>query len=226
MYWIYLIVFTLMVFVPVFVAQDLGPLTEEAAESLLILMFGSIGFLIFLWEEQQAKRNFLRRMRAQKESHRTFRDLKDAYSYIGELNRKVDVLKETSQHISDAPDKRELYVPYLDALRLFGKAKVVELHFLDVAQRQTLQVVPNASKLAERVDLWETIKRSENFIEDDDLFLVQAPMVIENVTAVAVLKRYGASHRIEDPEMLKTLVAHALYHFMLARLCPCTGKRG
>ena len=56
MYWLYLIIFTLIVFVPTAVRHGIYGLTASQTQEFAILILGSLGFLTFLVQEKRLKK--------------------------------------------------------------------------------------------------------------------------------------------------------------------------
>lgn len=223
MYFIYFTVFVLMVFVPVMVSDKMFGISflgEEPTEVLLILFLGTIGFAIYLWQEKKFRINFRKRIDVQKESHQIFKDLGEAYSYIGEVNRKLEIMKGAALGIPDNYEKRGAlaYVPFFQAFALLGKSKKIIIQFWDLKNKQLLGEVKTDAKL--KVDSGtsseEALDREENFFETDEYYFSKSPKDIQGVVALVAIKRLLTSHKVEDPEMMKALVAEALQLFIIA----------
>lgn len=223
MYFIYFTVFVLMVFVPVMVSNKMFGMSflgEEPTEVLLILFLGTIGFSIYLWEEKKFKINFRKRIDVQKESHQIFKDLGEAYSYIGEVNRKLELMKGAALGIAENFEKKGAlaYVPFFQSFALLSKSKKIVIQFWDVKNRQLLGEVKTDAKL--KVDHGMTsedfLAKEEKFFETDDYFFAKSPKDIQGVVGIVAIKRILSSHRIEDPNLMKALISEALQLFIIA----------
>lgn len=227
MYFIYFTVFVLMVFVPVVVssrASFLG-VKEEALEVLLILFLGTIGFAIYLWEEKKFKINFRKRIAVQRESNEIFKDLSEAYSYIGEVNRKLEIMKGLARGISENYEKRSAiaYASFFEAFALLGKSKKIVIQFVDRQSGKILEEVKLSKKL--KLDLGlkthEILEKPENFFEVEKYFIAKTPKDICGIVGIVIIGRDLISHRIEDPEMVKALISQALQLFVLSGKGKC-----
>jgi hypothetical protein len=223
MYFIYFTVFVLMVFTPVMVSNrvlGMSSLGEEPTEVMIILFLGAIGFAIYLWQEKKFKINFKKRIEVQKESHQIFKDLGEAYSYIGEVNRKLEIMKGTALGISENFEKRGAlaYVPFFQAFALLGKSKKIIIQFWDLQNKQLLGEVKTDAKLKidSGVKCEDVLDRDEKFLETEDYYFAKSPKDIQGVVGLVAIKRILSSHKVEDPEMLKALVAEALQLFVIA----------
>jgi len=222
MYFIYFTVFVLMVFVPVIVSSNVSLLgvEEEAIEVLLILFLGTIGFAICLWQEKKFKFNFKKRIAVQKESHEIFKDLGEAYSYIGEVNRKLEIMKGTALGISENYQKKGAlaYAPFFQAFALLGRSKKIIIQFWDVKNKQLLGEVKTDSKLKidSGISSKEMLTKEENFFETEDYFFAKSHKDIDGIVALVAVKRLLSSHKVEDPQMMKSLIAEALQLFVIS----------
>lgn len=223
MYFVYFTVFVLMVFAPVMVSSrvfGMSSLGEEPTEVLLILFLGAIGFAIYLWEEKKFKLNFRKRIAVQRESNQIFRDLSEAYSYIGEVNRKLEIVKGAAFGIADNYEKKGVlaYVPFFQALALLSKSKKIIIQFWDAQDKKMLGEVKTDIKLKidSGMDSEEVLAKEENFIETEEYFFAKSPRPIQKIVALVAVKRLLSSHRIEDPELLKSLATGALCLFVIA----------
>lgn len=222
MYFIYFTVFVLMVFVPVIVSYRtiLLDVNEEVLDGLLILFLGAIGFAIYLWEERKFRLNFRKRIAVQKESHQIFKDLGEAYSYIGEVNRKLEIMKGTALGIAENFAKKGAlaYVPFFQAFALLAKSKKIIIQFWDVENKKLLGEVKTDAKLKidSGISCEEALEREEKFFETEEFFFTKSPKDIQGIVGMVAIKRLLSSHRIEDPEIMKALVAEALQLFIIA----------
>jgi hypothetical protein len=94
MYWIYLTLFVLAILTPQFIAREVGLLREEDVEALLIFCFGAFGFMIYLAKEKTLLKLIREKLHLEKQTSLITRDLSDSYSYIGEMNRKLDIVQD------------------------------------------------------------------------------------------------------------------------------------
>jgi hypothetical protein len=223
MYWIYLVVFSLMISVSHFVHKGFWIFDEEGVEGLIVFVLGIIGLTLFLWEEKQFRQNFFRRLLLQKESRKIAQDLNEAYSFIGELNRKIDVMRETTLNLSENLDRqgKEAYRSFFEALRIFGKTTAVEIRFLNQKDGRLLEEVKSQKNFRPSLKNEVILENKENFFDATHWFVARSPRAIEGTIACFVLRKENSSHRIEDPEALKALASQALRFFMLKNRVSC-----
>ena len=85
-----------MVFVPDMLRDGFFGLEEETLEELAIFVLGGLGFVFYLIKEKQLANNEKDKTRAQREASRMSKDLTISYSFIGEINRKLEIFKNIS----------------------------------------------------------------------------------------------------------------------------------
>lgn len=221
MYWIYLIIFILMVLVPEIVNQGYFFLNEERSEELSILFLGMIGVLFFLWKEQQLKLNMKEKIKIQKEFSRVSKDLKDSYSYIGETNRKLDILKNISLNLSESSSalpsqKIDDYKTIIEAIKVLGKTKKFNIRLVDAESNNTKKELRGDLKTIFKLkNSALKLMGDDNFFQNDDYFIFRSPQEIDNVRAYIIIQKEQNSY-IEDPELMKTLATQALFLYALS----------
>jgi len=136
MYWIYFIIFLLAILVPDIVTRDFYFLTENRAQELCIFILGVIGFSIFLVKEKQIAIQEEKQKKSEKKINETAKELVDSYNYIGEVNRKMDILMNITLGLSDRSElnsakEKEIYTSIIEASNSLMKAKRSHLVFFN-----------------------------------------------------------------------------------------------
>jgi hypothetical protein len=132
MYWIYLILFVVTLTIPIFIEGDLSYLDEDTAESLLILLVGTAGFLIYIIKEKSLLHHVKEKLWIQQKNSAITKDLSQSYSYIGEVNRKFDIVKNLTKKLplvlqSHPGERSSAFWEVLDAARLLTQADCTAL---------------------------------------------------------------------------------------------------
>lgn len=224
MYWIHFAIFILAVLVPQLVRGHFGIMREETAQSLLILFLGVIGFAIFLWKDREIVRHIGEKLRFQQQATTASRDLTASYSYIGELNRKFDLVKQFLFLLPEVATSRgtsrsKSYRPLFEALRLVTKADDCLIRYIDSETGKQLTEVRQGSCAG-----WKQLTTSilmadtRTMWEREGCIIVRSPSEASKVTAFLIFPK--KLNRLEDPEILHILAAEALVLFGLA------GSRG
>ena len=84
---------------PEIIVSGVSFFSEERLEIIILFVLGSIGFFLFIIKEKQLIKSQKHRSKIQKDLAMVSKDLTNSYSYIGETNRKLDIIKNISPNI-------------------------------------------------------------------------------------------------------------------------------
>lgn len=221
MYWIYLVIFVLAILTPRFVQGGFFFLREEEIESLMIFCFGAFGFLLYLAKEKTLLRVFREKLHLQKQANMITRDLSDSYSYIGEMNRKLDIVKDLiftlPKTTAEALGKKEgdIYVSLLQTVSLLGKTDQVVLCFINTRKKIIVSMHKKKSQdsFTQHVDPEKLLATKKFFWEEEDCVVVRSPQQAKGVSAFLIFAK--TANHIEDDEVFKILVSEALLLYSL-----------
>ncbi|EKE25730.1 MAG: hypothetical protein ACD_5C00051G0003 [uncultured bacterium] len=221
MYWVYLITLTFTVFVPTLVTQGYWTLDVKTSQEIAILFLGSIGFITFLFKEKSLNRMLSEKSLYQRQVTRMSKDLTNSYSYIGETNRKLDILENISlgypkNSQANSKDSEEAYGSILEAIQIFGKSNEFVLRFIEKSNQNIIKEIKSLPEFSKSFPLikWE---EERHYYEDNDFIYILSPKIVEDIFSCLIIKKKQSSHRIEDREMMKALVSQALFIFMFTR---------
>ena len=223
MYWLYLIVFILAVLTPDIIRHDLYFLGEERAEEVMIFILLTAAFILYLVKERQFFSVSKEKTEIQKEAHYMTRDLTNSYLYIGEANRKLEILKHIALGIQESPvngsiRKRAEYDTILEAIHILGKSNNFIVRFVNLEDKTTAKEIKSKQKLIFAIDNKEIAKKDNSYFETKSYFVFVSPAHNKfSISAIIIAKR-NRQHKIEDPEMMKAITAQALCIF-------CNGER-
>lgn len=219
MYWFYLIIFILAVLVPDVVRTDFYFLTETRLEELLIFLLGMAGFLIFIFKERQLFIQKEEKAKSQKRLKQTAKDLVDSYSYIGEVNRKMDILMQVGLGLSDRSainknKEKEIYHTIIGAASSLTKAKCSHLRFMDIKSRRTKREINTGDgyKKAKNSELAE-MGDNVNIKKKNDYLVASSFKQINGVKGYLIVEEYSEleAENINNQEILKFLATQALF---------------
>ncbi len=223
MYWAYLILFVCMIVTPEFTRDGILFFNEDDLESLLIFCFGMVGLLLYLGKESAFLRAVREKLSLQQETNQIRKDLSQSYSYIGEMNRRIDIVKNmvVSLPQAKAPEPEErgraLYDPIIDATKLLAQSDCVALYFVstrdgaileryevgDGEHRETLNVLEGRHLIDTKKYLWE----------EGRLSFVRSPEEAEGISAFIVFHKM--KNRLEETGIFQILAAQALFVFSI-----------
>lgn len=216
MYWIYLAIFVLAILTPKFIQGGNTLFREEDIEALLIFCFGAFGFVIYLAKEKALLRVFREKLHLQKQTNLITRDLSDSYSYIGEMNRKLDIVKDL---IFDLPkttalalgkDEKTMYLTLLETVSLLSKTDQVALCFVNTKKKSLERVFEKNTEpsFEPHIDPAKLLGEGKFFWEEQDYAVVRSPRQVKGVAAFLIFAK--TSNHVEDSDVFKILVSQAL----------------
>lgn len=221
MYWAYLILFVFMIVTPEFVRDGLLFFSEEDFESILIFCFGMVGLLLYLGKESAFLRAVREKLSLQQETNQIRRDLSQSYSYIGEMNRRIDIVKNmiVSLPHSKAPvperQGRELYDPIIDATKLLAQSDCVALYFVAVEDGTVLERYEVGDgehrEILCALDGRHLLETKKYLWEEGKLSFVRSPEAVGGIAAFIVFHKM--KNRLEETGIFQILAAEALFVF-------------
>lgn len=224
MYWIFLIFFIVAVLVPDIVGNSFYFLTEERVEEILIFLLGSTSFFIIIRNERQIQIQKLEKEKSEKRINQTVKDLVESYSYIGEVNRKMDILMNIALGISDrsvlSKNKEiEIYESIVSAASFLMKADCATLRFVDVRSGKTKKEIKTEEKtkcLSNRsLVKWKgdtSVKKVQDFL------IVSSPQKVNEVKSFIIISGYDKDEENspKNLEILKVFASQAIFLYSYA----------
>ncbi len=218
MYWIYLSLFVLIVIIPKLISGDRLFLLEDDQESLLIFFVGAIGLLLYLWKENQFRFLLREKVKIQKEASRVSKDLADSYSYIAEINRKMEIVKNIAlglpETASVTPERlKEVYESIMEAVALLGKTDAFFLCIVDVRSGDVEKKFDVRGKRCPVLKYRELAKRSETVMREGEYVVIRSSRRMRGCLAFITLRKKNGV--VEDPEIFKALASQALFLYSI-----------
>lgn len=226
MYWIFAVLFAIAVLIPDIIRGNAYFLVEERAEEAAIFVLGSIAFLTFIRNERKIAFQKSEKEKAQKKMSQTVKDLVDSYSYIGEVNRKIDmlmgvVLGLTERSVLGRKKEKETYESIVAAANFLLKAECSMIRFINLKTRRTekeMKIPECANISVANNDLIE-MNEHVNVKKQNGLFIVSSPQTINNIKSYLIISGYDAQEegKPKNAEILKLFASQAifLYAYML-----------
>jgi hypothetical protein len=219
MYWVFLILFIIAVLIPDIIRGPVYFLEEERAEEIVIFLMGAIGFLVFMRNEYRISVQKKEKEKEEKRMKQTVKDLVESYSYIGEVNRKMDILMSIALGLSDRSTlnknrEKEIYESIISAGNFLLKADCSFLQFVDQRDLKNLKEIKldkkkNPVKNEELAGMGENI----NIKKYGDCIVISSPQKINNIKSYLIICGYD-EEEVANPknmEILKVFASQALF---------------
>lgn len=231
MYWGYLTLFLLAVFTPTIIKDGVLFIPEETVEGALIFLFGVIGFSLSVAKEKAIFKHIKARLYLEREKHDITKDLSDSYSYIGEANRKIDVLQTLVDKFPEmvygfqTGGRKQSYQALKRELRTYLKSDVFSVRIVDLGTKSLKTSFGEGAIEDAKGISAEALAGTERGISESDGFvIIRASEEVGGVTAFLLFPK--SKHQIENIEILKAFVAQALAFSMLETACAQCLLRG
>jgi hypothetical protein len=226
MYWVFLFFFIIAVLVPDIIRHPYYFLTEERAEEVAIFLLGAIAFLVFIKNELLIIFHKKEKEKDQKKIDQTVKDLVESYSYIGEVNRKMDIIMNIALGISDRSmlnkkKEKEIYESIVNAANFLMKAEGVTLRLLDLGSLRVKKEIRTEGKQ-------QTIKNEElaaigeetTAKKERNILVIASSQNINNIKGYLIINGYNEREQ-DNPkniEILKVFASQAIFFYSYVNL--------
>lgn len=219
MYWLYLIIFVTMVFVPDIVKGSLFGVGQETAEELLIFLLGGAGFIFYLIKEGQLNADRQEKTKAQRDANRMSKDLTSSYSYIGEINRKLEIFKNISLGLPTwskmtLAKEKEVFEYIMAAIKILTKADEYSIRFVKIPSCETLLEIKSKRSVKFDLPVVDCLDKSRKYFETDEYIVTISPEDIHGLISILTIKKKNSSHSFDDPDILKAIASQALFLYV------------
>jgi hypothetical protein len=220
MYWVFFILFVLAALTPEVIRSGFFGLSEEGTETLLVFALGMTGFLLFFGKEKSLLRQVRDRLRLQREKSDITKDLSESYSYIGEANRKLDLIKGLILSLPDTVEGfrkgevRKSYRAFERSVLLSCKSASFLIRIVDIGSGTVEKEIRNG-KVAQcvAIPLATLISSGKKMFEENGCVIVRSPGMIGKKVAFLMFPK--STNRDEDPGILEALATQGLVlHFL------------
>lgn len=219
MYWIFLIIFIITVLVPDIVRTNFGIISETRLEEILIFFMGAMALAIFIKNEQQLLFHKKEKEKDKKKIEQTVKDLVESYSYIGEVNRKMDLLMNTALGLSDRSvlskaHEKETYQSIVSATSFLLKSDFTSLRFVDMKNIKTKQEFrsENSGRTIKN-NLLAEMKDNINVKKDNDCLIISSNQKINDIKSYLIIRGFDEKEESnpKNIEILKVFASQALF---------------
>ncbi len=211
MYWVYLFLCVFAILTPEFIQSGTWVLSQDDFESLVIFGFATLGLLLYISKEKAFFRAHEEKVTLQKKTNTISKDLSQSYSYIGEMNRKLDVIQEV---IFELPKKTllkrkkstDLYKPVLDAAKVFARTDRAALLVVDTKKKTCIEGI--GEQLFKYYSAEYLLGAKKSFWMEEKVLIVRSPYAAGGKHVFLLLGK--VTNHSEDMEHLQILASQAL----------------
>ena len=212
MHWIYLTLFVFVPLIPQFIV-------DQNVESLSLFVIGMIGFGLFQVLEQDFRKHVADKKKYQREASDVSKDLVHSYSYIGEINRQLEILKNIALGLPESgafteERRRETFDAILEAIMVFARSEQFCLRFVNTRSKQLEEDMGMGQKKF-LVSIPRLIQQKKEVAEVNGYSIVRAPRALRGYAAFIIIDRKNISP--EDVEFLRAIASQALFLFAWGR---------
>lgn len=176
MYWIYFLLFIAITFVPVMVRGDSAYFTQEAREVLFIMCLGALGFFLYILKEKSILRHVREKLTLQKTATNISKNLSQSYSYIGEVNRKLEIvtklMKRLPLMIEEQGKKERLIWEVIDTCKVLNRTEHVAVRCLAPDGHRHEFVEKNSEELFRTIKDDQLLKGEKKYWEQDNIAIM------------------------------------------------------
>lgn len=169
MYWLYFFLFLAAISAPIIIEGESLYVSEDMREAGVILVAGAIAFLLYVLKEKSLLRHVREKLWFQQKNSAITKDLSQSYSYIGEVNRKVDILRSMMNRLVEIretnADEEKMLWEVLDTIKQLTQAEMVSMRiFTNKVCTHHLEEKRD-KKIFSEISDEELIKNEKSFFE-------------------------------------------------------------
>ncbi len=171
MFFLYLIIFILIVSTPFLVVRGVWIFSEDELEAIVLLCAGVISFIIYRVKDYQVFETIRDRMRLQRLFARAQKELSESYSYIGQANRRTDIMYEIFSDLSHI-DQEGHKGSIARAMKLLPYTDDFSFRFLTMSKGRSCKKIGGGSAFGHLPDaLFCRKANTQSYREKDVLFV-------------------------------------------------------
>lgn len=208
--------------IPDIIRGNVSFLTEERAEEVAIFILGSIAFLAFIQNERRIVLQKKEKERTQKKMDQAVKDLVDSYSYIGEVNRKMDILMEVAlgladHSILDRKKEKETYESIINAANFLLKANSTAIRFVNLKTIKTeKEIITQGETVLVSNEALINMGDNINIKKQNETLIVSSPQKIKDIKSYLIINGYDESEegKPKNMEILKLFASQAIFLYI------------
>ncbi len=186
MFFIYLAVFITIVATPFMVQKGVWIFTEDETEAVILLFAGIIGFVIYRLSDYQMFKYLRDRIKLQRTVARAQKELSESYSYIGQANRRTDIMYEIFSDLSHM-ESTDCSSAVLNAMQLLPYTDSFCLRFINIKKQKAFHNIGGTDEFKHLPDKLFCKNVNSRTYREKDLLFVYSEAVDKNLRTCIVL---------------------------------------
>lgn len=221
LYWAYLVVFIANVMVPIFVHEgyiSIFTLPAQVVEMICLFVVGIFGFSLYAFK-YYSHEHFTRECAiCRRDIVKISKDLSFSYNYIGEINRKIDILKglvlmPTGSESEYFRSKKEAYKSILRAIEGLAECRSFFAGLYDKKTFEPIKIVRRGEKDPLESEVSRMLKDAKtNAFSFGEHYVVKTDCNSSGICAFVVLKKNSLKN--ETIDLVKTILRKMLFLHM------------
>jgi hypothetical protein len=206
--------------VPDVFKNDAFGLHYKQIQELAIFLLGMTGFLFFIAKDRQLSIHHKEKKREQRRLQQTANDLVESYSYIGEINRKMDMLMQIGLGLSarstlNKKQETEIYQSIIESVTALLKARCSTIRFVHAATGKIVKDVVFNEKCRSLKNGADFFDMEDNvYIKNiEDFMIFRSEKTMNGVKSYLIIKSPDKflSENNNNQEIIKYLIAQSLF---------------
>ncbi len=207
MFFIYLLIFIIIVATPFIVQEGFWIFNEDETEALILLVAGVASFVIYRLRDYQVFENIKDRMRLQRLFARAQKDLSESYSYIGQMNRRTDIMYDIFSNLSHM-DAQSCDDAIMSAMHSLPYTNYFCFRFIDLKKKKTRHRIGTSDRFLHLPDALFCKEANSRSYRHEDILFVYAEAEDKNLRACVALP--FSNNAEDDIDFFKALCAYFL----------------
>lgn len=209
-------------------------LSETRVEEISIFLLGVIAIIVFIKKEQIISFHRKQKEKDKKKIDQAVKDLVESYSYIGEVNRKMDLLINialglTDRSVLNKAKEKEIYQSIISAASFLFKADFSTIRFVDFKFLKTKKEISSdkGSRVIKNTDLLNS-NRNISVKKYEDCLIISSNREINNIKSFIIVCGYDKEEK-DNPkniEILKVFASQALFLYSYIQNTAAIAKNG
>jgi hypothetical protein len=211
--------------------------SRDVTEIIFIFVFSTLAFVLYIIRDYQFLRYEKESKERKKEATRLSKELSSSYSYIGEVNRKFEILKDITLEIPELLENgkkngKDIYADVLRAIRIFSGCRnfMVILFSQKEKKRYAELFLPDSNLVSvpSGIDIEEIIRGKTHFTKRKGGYcVIEANGTMAGLHCLGIFRHTSLRDDAIDlvrPLLMQTLLLYVYSKNM--RYLPIPNKEG